>query len=902
MKTMKYINKVLKVMFACLLSGIGQAMGQTAHTLNTNGETISGDKIVTLNSDIQLNGTIIIPSNAKLTIKGKGTITTYTSDNDVISFDVKGTGQLVIEGDNNQDDRIIFDGGNTGLAGNTNVNSPETPYKNVTAPVGFTKAGIVIKVRDRGQLTLKNVLACNLYSISNAGSFVDVVDADDDIDTSTSSRSVVDMTHVEIKNCMSIGGSGVVLANGQLLHNTINMTDCTIQYCTTLNSYGGIIKGSGKTDCNLNMTNCSMKYCWGSGWGGAILWASNLDDCKAYLKSCTFENNYVRYLGGAISTEATLELENCKISNNTAGAGGGGIAAFPFTLEDINASGTAVGLKLLTGNKISGNKTLKVEASFDPSLTIKGAINQLPTGGGGIWVLMNKEDWTCEINVTSFNEISGNTSAYHGGGIFLYKTTDVEDDTKMSINATISKNSAQSGGGIAVGSSTTFFPSVTLYGGQVSGNTASNGNGGGIYMPGGVFTIEGGSITENKALVAQGSTSSSERGNGGGIAITEGEFNVKTTAFTVSNNEAKRYGGGLYVYKSTNDVEFHGGTFTNNTALAGGGVSLEGTSSDKRVALVMNANVESNTATNGGGIYLNNYADMTFTGGLLRNNTAGDKNTAKLSEKTAYKKTVSQVAGVGGGVFLDNNTTLEFKVDNELGLYGNRASNAADDIFANGNGTSVTLPNVDAMTLTGFSVPASTLFWAEDYYSNYENGTYEHDASYSNGTNLLTNVSDPDGNLRYQYAFQQLKRPHIVKITNVSGFNENHKGKYICLTLGYYVYYVTIKKKGLEDGESAIFTISTNKSNVPNPYITMLLSNVQGATKEGDWIIRKVALPEGTWTVTEQKGWSWSYSIVGASSLTKKINGDDVSFEFENTKEKTEILYDEGIKINRMGN
>ena len=907
---MKGMNIYLRLVVACLLLGLGmeQVIGQTAHTLNTAGETISGDKLVTLNGNITLTGTIVIPSNAKLTIQGEGTITTRTSTSDVISFDVQGTGQLVVKGTDNQDNRIIFDGGNTGLVGNTDVDNPEEPYKsafdkdannNVTAKVsGFEKAGIVIKVRDKGKLTLENVLAKNLYSRSNAGSFIDVVDLDDtnttadNVNSSETDRSLVNLNNVEITNCLSIGGSGVILANGTLVHTTINMYNCNIEYCATLISYGGIIKGSGKTDCNLNMYNCTMNYCWGSGWGGAILWASNYNGCRAYLEKCTFEENYVRYLGGAISIEATLDLKDCTVQNNTAGYGGGGIAAFPFTLEDVEGSSdTAVGLNLLSGNTISGNKTLGTTETFDPSTTISGAVTSLPSGGGGIWVLMNKDKWNCEIDVSASNVISGNTSAYHGGGVFLYKTTAAKDDTKMSLSATISDNSALSGGGIAVGSNTSEFPSVTMNGGDISGNKALNGNGGGVYMPGGSFTINGGSITGNFARAT--TANSHYHGNGGGISISNGSFTLgEKASFTISNNEADRYGGGLYVSEASQEVVFDGGTITDNSALAGGGVAMEGKDASSYTKLTLNANVENNTATNGGGVYLNNYVQMTYTGGLLRNNRANDTKAQGLTGNTAKAGHANTVYGVGGGIFMDDNTTLRFGTTGQsLGLYGNSATNAADDIFANGTNTNVTLPTVggdSGMKLDGFSVPASTLYWAEDFYSDGHVG----DENYNSLGSTETSFTDPNHNLRYQYALNNLKREHIVTV-DAGTFQD----EYVCVTLGYQIYFVTIQKSGLKKNESALFNISSQKSNVVSPYITLLLTG-----NGDDTVSMKVALPDGKWRVDEVSNWSWSYNNnSGPLSEYVEIN-DNTVFEFTNTKRDSGLpLHGEDIKANDMG-
>ena len=195
------------------------------------------------------------------------------------------------------------------------------------------------------------------------------------------------------------------------------------------------------------------------------------------------------------------------------------------------------------------------------------------------------------------------------------------------------------------------------------------------------------------------------------------------------------------------------------------------------------------------------------------------------------------------------------------------------------------------MALTDFSVPTSKLFWAEDYYSyfNNENGTYWKDTGYETLTTTMPSFSSPSHNLRYQYALSNMKRSHIVEVSAGT-----YTDKYVCLALGYQIFYVTIKKTGLQEGESSVFNILKSGNN--DPYITMLLTG----SKDGEPVVKRVALPEGIWTVTEIGGWSWTYECKN-NKETKTVDNDDVVFSFENKKESNTILHDEDIKVNKMG-
>ena len=133
-------------------------------------------------------------------------------------------------------------------------------------------------------------------------------------------------------------------------------------------------------------------------------------------------------------------------------------------------------------------------------------------------------------------------------------------------------------------------------------------------------------------------------------------------------------------------------------------------------------------------------------------------------------------------------------------------------------------------------------------------------------------------------------------------FNASLKGKYVCLALGYQIFYVTIKKTGLQKDESAFFHISSTKTdeNIPDPYITMLLTG----SKDAGTVVKRVALPEGTWKVTENTAWSWSYNTpTELTEITKEVNVDNIEFSFSNTKKDntTTGLHDEAIRVNEMG-
>ena len=175
-----------------------------------------------------------------------------------------------------------------------------------------------------------------------------------------------------------------------------------------------------------------------------------------------------------------------------------------------------------------------------------------------------------------------------------------------------------SGGSIRIGA----YTNATLYGGTLTGNTVS-GDGGAVSVTGrnSGFTMQGGTITGNSAsagggihatsgsVTINGGVISNNRAtnNGGGIYASSGaKFHLN--GGEIQNNVATEAGGGVYcsnLYsQNTGRCEFYGGTISGNTAKQGGGAYV-------RVCYIgyRNCRITGNTATEaGGGLYLVPYA------------------------------------------------------------------------------------------------------------------------------------------------------------------------------------------------------------------------------------------------------------------------------------------------------
>lgn len=495
-------------------------------------------------------------------------------------------------------------------------------------------------------------------------------------------------------------------------HTYFTMNNCNISSCWAggkTNRYGGVIKGYAYAFSKLTMNGCTMKNCISPAFGGAISWApagshpTTDEISKLILNGCELSGNYARYMGGAICTEGLVSLKNTKILNNTAGYAGGGIAALPNT---VGVSASSFGVELEEGgegNLIKGNKTLFAhnngganevrgdgvglptlsgeddsETTFRLGYTIDGAsTTNFPSGGGGIWVMYNRSgfEFSAKVNNATITE---NTSARAGGGVYVYKMSPANGTMNIALNANITKNFAASvGGGFAMGSNADEVPQISLTGGNISSNTAGK-DGGGLFMPAGSFTMSGGNIDGNNATA----------GYGGGVAMgsTNTEFEHGTPVITlnagsnIKNNTAGKDGGGIYVPAGTFTME-QGNITGNITAGYGGGVAMGDTirtfGSFVPKFILKNGDISDNkSAFRGGGVFMP-AGTFEMDGGNIYNNMAGYNNTATNDDK--YKP------GSGGGVGLMKSA------DGKLPVFTLNSGNIYNNTANNGNGGGVAL-------------------------------------------------------------------------------------------------------------------------------------------------------------------------------------------------------------------
>jgi len=315
-----------------------------------------------------------------------------------------------------------------------------------------------------------------------------------------------------------------------------------------------------------------------------------------------------------------------------------GDGSLRHAIDTLAAAGDTIDFNLPPNATIVLGSTLTVAKN----LTIDGGNNVTVSGGNAVRV------FTVNAGVTA---IFGNLaivggSSTDGGGIHNGGTLTLN-------NCTVAQNTATGGNGGGIYNDTT--GALALTGSAVSGNTATGGGGGG-----GIFN-SGTTLTLTTSVVS-GNTSDAE---GGGIDNSAGTATL--TASTVGNNTTGANGGGIANHGTLN---LTASTVSGNTAANGGGGILN----DGAGTLTLSVStIAGNSAASAGGI-ANGHA-MTATGVTLAGNTNADF--YNEADATLQSTIIQSCAFSGTAAVTDNG--------------GNRDGGSGCGFAAGGSGTNLDL-------------------------------------------------------------------------------------------------------------------------------------------------------------------------------------------------------------------
>ena len=534
----------------------------------------------------------------------------------------------------------------------------------------------------------------------------------------------------------------------------------------TTGEAAGTIRSTGATTSVLTMTNCTVTDNYSYSNGGGLYWNACynrgiLEECYATVTKCTFARNISGYHGGGIYCESKLTIQGCQIYDNYADMYGGGIAQQVYNNsgrllldgEQTNLTVTSYtdenGVVTETniynnysdvrggGISIRANPTASILVPKDGEEIVKHAVifnlqganiydNTARLDGGGVSFMEVRDStgnadagatWTDEqaIEYNNAEVASYDKSITITNGIVHDNVAGVTQNWANNINrnkkllmtqeweSTFTETETEaggSGGGIYMHS--TANTTLAVNSGDIYLNTATRGNGGGIFLTGesALCTVTGGTIGGSAARknVAQPDTTGETpaKGNGGGIAIFGGS-RIEMTGGTVSYNEAY-VGGGIAVRNGSSmlaDKASDGTTATisyNKASSAGGGIAVH----DESWMVINGGTVSYNSAVHGGGISLNTCYHtptaqtnpkwgMEFNGGIISNNTV----TPEKAGGTAY----------GGGICLAGTSSM--KLDGGTVSFNKAVSADGTSYAANQEGGGIAVCQTSYMEIKG---------------------------------------------------------------------------------------------------------------------------------------------------------------------------------------------------------
>lgn len=279
--------------------------------------------------------------------------------------------------------------------------------------------------------------------------------------------------------------------------------------------------------------------------------------------------------------------------------------------------------------------------------------------------------------------VCGASGSGDGAGIMVSNEKGVASTLKLT-GGVIAGNSANSGGGVYAR-----YSEVAITNGIISGNsTLGAGLGGGIMAVGGIVTVSGGYITNNRMAKFCGHDGNGDHG-GAGLAANNGAH-VTISDGQITGNYSEEAGGGVYVTdvgrqdwsrKDTAWLNITGGTIASNVSFRSEGAGIR---VGQMVDAMINGTPDSN-GTPGRKVYItNNYCMSRFDwggGGIFvqGNSDQGKEYTAgRLFIYNSYIS-ANEAGGYGGGVAVC--PTGKTLVTNTKGtaIFGNKSAGAEYD-------------------------------------------------------------------------------------------------------------------------------------------------------------------------------------------------------------------------------
>ncbi len=897
-----------------------------------------GTHVVLLKGDVQLTGTITIRNATTLRIRNQEG-RTLTISNGVSGrrttpmFRVYGMGKLAFNYDDSEFpsytngeifSRIILDGG----AGFGEMNRTTDPAGVWRMSATTSNVMTVSAIESIGAVEICNTTIRNFYFPKDSGGEQGVLGLGV-LSMGTylaGSGEIHEFRYTTIRNtvvekCKGVHGTFIMIGHGEgfLSRNTdpnardsygsyrfITLDGVTVRNCVCFgdsSGWGGLIRCRGASLHSMIIKNSLFQHNFSHG-DGAVLWwnACGHNNTKCTIEGSQFIENRAMREAGAIRMEGSFEFIGAKtiVSGNDCLGLTKNESADPYTYS-YNSAFTGNGGGIQIFGYAGGGAVVAGTLKYVIPDCLEVTNNRAAGYGGGIAF-----DFTTQSSLPAgtrvradFNgvTISDNEAGKGGGGLFFSDRTDPLKNYSFSLNlntGTIKDNTAPDGGGVYVRNINVDSQS----GGNISisSNDATAGCGGGIYLEDGTITLNSVNIFDNQVVKANNTGIY----GGGGLFVKRGSFTINSGS--IYNNTSDLYGGGVLVYNDSNTREsivLTNGSIRHNNSIYGGGIAAYGALNLD----INNINIENNEARNGGGVFARGLgsgigAIVQYNSGIIRYNRAKSYEASPMN--TAYNRNYADYSGIGGGIYLGQYTHLKFSRPEKFGIYSNIADNGADEIFGYNKNVYIELPNIASLDLNGYAdSKIHELFWAEDYITNdvrYDKGTMlKGDAWYTDRTNQRYRDVRENG-MDGQFFLIDFNGADFKHYSIV-----NDESVYLSLTIGWNLSTITLVKKGMNDGDNAIFKLYRVENGREKEYMTVVLTDMDKQA-DGSRLKNITLVDDGVWKIVETD-WSWTYESNVTSiqrELTISSTPEERTFEFINTPKTDTPQYGESIKINKI--
>ncbi|KAG2493238.1 hypothetical protein HYH03_008654 [Edaphochlamys debaryana] len=323
----------------------------------------------------------------------------------------------------------------------------------------------------------------------------------------------------------------------------------------------------------------------------ALAWLGTAGQSSGLLavRGCTFDQNRCEGRGGALALHAgAVEVTSTAFTANQAGSNGGALFAAMGAASGGQSPGWVVPDRSSPGTAQDCASFVRQQASLcspqgltsGPPVAVCGSCfdgNAAVEAGGSVYLQYTGEAASPDTVAWVVNSLlQGNTAGTSGGALALLGSDSGAGSTTPMRRRRL----------LAAGESA----SLRLLGLVVSGNTASAGSGGGLYLFGPLLS----------AQLGQSAVTGNSAGSGGGLSAVEVSL-LTLGNTTLSGNKASSYGGALYLAGAA-QLDLEALAVAGNTAGAGGGAYILGTGEQlpanrTTVLLLSTASFANNTAS-----------------------------------------------------------------------------------------------------------------------------------------------------------------------------------------------------------------------------------------------------------------------------------------------------------------